>query len=98
MKSDPKSDAKAGDKAVGEQGPELTKVEVGPVSSSITEQLTIAEMENVTTVFRSGVNVTVTINNQKPMTDSPPRTSENLLLVCEVDKLITSPIGILRRG
>ena len=72
MKSDPKSDAKAGDKAVGEQGPELTKVEVGPVSSSITEQLTIAEMENVTTVFRSGVNVTVTINNQKPMTDSPP--------------------------
>ena len=37
MKSDPKSDAKAGDKAVtGEQGPELTKVEVGPVSS-ITE-------------------------------------------------------------
>ena len=66
MKSDPKSDAKAGDKAVGEQGPELTKVEVGPVSSSITEQLTIAEMENVTTVFRSGVN------NQKPMTEFPP--------------------------
>ena len=74
MKSDPKSDTKAGDKAVtGEQGPELTKVEVAPVSSSITEQLTIAEMENVTTVFRSGVNVTVTITNQKPMTNSHPR-------------------------
>ena len=59
MKSDPKSDSKPGEKAVtGEQGPELTKVEVAPVPSTITEQLTIAEMENVTTVFRADVNVT----------------------------------------
>ena len=57
MKSDPKSDSKAGDKAVTGE-PELTKVEVAPVCSSITEQLTIAEMENVTTVFRSRDNIT----------------------------------------
>ena len=54
MKSDPKSETKTVDKVVtvepGAPG-------VDPVSS-ITEQLTIAEMENVTTVFRSGVNVT----------------------------------------
>ena len=54
MKSDPKSETKTVDKVV--------TVEPGapgadPVSG-ITEQLTIAEMENVTTVFRSGVNVT----------------------------------------
>ena len=65
MKSEPKSD-KAGDKAVtGEQGPEVTKVKEAPVSSDITEQLTIAEMENVTTVFRSSVNATVTNSHQK---------------------------------
>ena len=68
MKSEPKTD-----KAVtGEQGPEVTKVmEEAPVSSNITEQLTIAEMENVTTVFRSSVNATaVTNSNQKSITDT----------------------------
>lgn len=73
MKSDPKSDSKAGDKAVTGE-PELTKVEVAPVCSSITEQLTIAEMENVTTVFRSGDNVTVTKSiYQMSMADFYPR-------------------------
>ena len=73
MKSDPKSDPKAGDKAVTGE-PELTKVEVAPVCSSITEQLTIAEMENVTTVFRSSDNVTVTRSiYQMSMADFYPR-------------------------
>ena len=73
MKSDPKSDPKAGDKAVTGE-PELTKVEVAPVCpSSITEQLTIAEMENVTTVFRSGANVTLSINQMSIIADFFPR-------------------------
>ena len=76
MKSDPKSDSKAGDKAVTGE-PELTKVEVAPVCSSITEQLTIAEMENVTTVFRSGDHVThVTVTRsiyQMSIADFYPR-------------------------
>ena len=90
MKSEPKTD-----KAVtGEQGPEVTKVmEEAPVSSNITEQLTIAEMENVTTVFRSSVNATVTNSNQKSITD--PNTSETFHWFV---KLITLRLGILRQG
>ena len=68
MKSDPpkggtKNDSKLPEETkVVRKEPELGAVEAGGAG----DQLTIAEMENVTTVFRSGVN------NHKPMTEFPP--------------------------
>ena len=86
MKSDPpkggtKNDSKLPEETkVVRKEPELGAVEAGGAG----DQLTIAEMENVTTVFRTNVNVT----NQHPVCCS----NNALDLVPQIDPSVPQPV------